>query len=511
MNLIGIKSTEGCAPEIVDRWGYRYLDALCAYSRRWETIRFGDGCASLDKPGFISFRDADGNTGALVNLDASLDPAALARSLAGPVGEPDSRQLAALLADATAHEIDRAARPVFYLVESFDCANPRASLTYPDAEAAVSTEARRWNERSKEETLIGQLRDGTGIISLGPLRAWRAVLLNPERDRPEGTFALAARHLFGTYSPTDEQVEQLRQRVAAVRIYPQEPELVMAASVEAGDVIDLEGDGGRRGEPRTVSEVREIDSGNGFYVGFDNYEPGVSLKLDERVWLMHRPDEWDPADSIGERAQGLAEQAADQVRGDLDGVMYRAVVGAIEHGNFAGDVDPLLVVAFESHFVRVLRQLIENGLREGPGDKGSPPANPTTYVVHKSSGTTYALDGGDLIWCPTSASGVPLWGEGGLLEHTDPEHVRATDVIHRALEKLAEDDGEPDPEFNLSVRLVNAAMNKPGDVAEALRKAADQIARGTQWSEGESVLDSKGQVVGFWTVTLPDPQEGEGE
>jgi hypothetical protein len=207
----------------------------------------------------------------------------------------------------------------------------------------------------------------------------------------------------------------------------------------------------------------------------------------------------------------LFGKGADEVHDALDGVMYRAVVGAIKHGNFAGDVDPPLVVAFEQHFIRVLRQLIENGLREGPGDKGSPPANPTTYVVHEPSGTTYALDARDLISCPTSIAGIPLWGQGGMVEHTDPEHVQATDVIRRALEKLAEDNGEPDPEFNLSIRLVDAAMNKPDDVAGALRKAADQIAGGTQWSEGESIHDSKAQVVGFWTVTLPDPDEGEDE
>jgi hypothetical protein len=436
MNVIGIKSAQGCAPEVVDRWGDRYLDALCAYSRRWGTIRLGDGCASLNAPGFISFRDEDGNTGALVNLDATPDPAALAVSIAGAVGEPDTRQLVSLLAEATAHEVDRAARPVFYLVESFDCENPRVSLTYTNPETAVSTEVRRWNEYGKgAETLVGQLRDRTGLVSFGPLRAWRAVLLNPERDRSEGTFALAARHLLDTNRPTDEQIEQLRQQVAAVRIYPDEPELVIAASVEAGDVIDLDGDGGRRGEPRTVSEVREINGGNGFYVGFNDGEPGVSFELDERVWLMHRPDEYDPADSIGERAQQLAEQALDQVHGDLDGVIYRAVVGAIKHGNFAGDVDPPLVVAFEQHFIRVLRQLIENGLRENRGNEGPPPVNPTTY----------ALDGGDLISCPTSTGGIPLWSHGGLVEHTDPEHVQATDVIRRALEGLAEDNGEPDP------------------------------------------------------------------
>jgi NADPH-dependent glutamate synthase beta subunit-like oxidoreductase len=41
---------------------------------------------------------------------------------------------------------------------------------------------------------------------------------------------------------------------------------------------------------------------------------------------------------------------------------------------------------------------------------------------------------------------VPLWSDGGLVEYTEPEHQQATDVVRRALKKLADDSGAPDSE-----------------------------------------------------------------
>lgn len=57
--------------------------------------------------------------------------------------------------------------------------------------------------------------------------------------------------------------------------------------------------------------------------------------------------------------------------------------------------------------------------------------------------------------------------------------------------------------FNLSLRLDNAAMSTPEDVADALRRVAGWIEEYATLTDGEglSILDQNGNRVGEWSVT----------
>ena len=58
-------------------------------------------------------------------------------------------------------------------------------------------------------------------------------------------------------------------------------------------------------------------------------------------------------------------------------------------------------------------------------------------------------------------------------------------------------------QFELTIRLGNAAMQTAADVADALRRAADWIEEYAAMEHGEAVtlLDANGNRVGAWTVT----------
>lgn len=67
--------------------------------------------------------------------------------------------------------------------------------------------------------------------------------------------------------------------------------------------------------------------------------------------------------------------------------------------------------------------------------------------------------------------------------------------------------------FALTIRLANAAMQTSSDVAEALRKAADQVDEHADTLIGwhgmsRGILDDNGNTVGSWrVVNLDTPKE----
>lgn len=63
-----------------------------------------------------------------------------------------------------------------------------------------------------------------------------------------------------------------------------------------------------------------------------------------------------------------------------------------------------------------------------------------------------------------------------------------------------------DSYFDLSIRLANSEMQTSSDVADALRKAADQVDAHADTLVGwhgmsRGILDANGQPVGWWKVS----------
>ena len=59
--------------------------------------------------------------------------------------------------------------------------------------------------------------------------------------------------------------------------------------------------------------------------------------------------------------------------------------------------------------------------------------------------------------------------------------------------------------FTLNIETGNAEMSEPSHVAEALRKAAEQL---DEWGDRErAIFDLNGNTVGSWTLDLPPEPE----
>lgn len=62
-------------------------------------------------------------------------------------------------------------------------------------------------------------------------------------------------------------------------------------------------------------------------------------------------------------------------------------------------------------------------------------------------------------------------------------------------------------EFTLTLKLGNAAMQTPEDVADALRRAAESVILATRVGvTNQGIRDENGNTVGSWTLDLPEPE-----